>query len=81
MCTSHWENIPTAPPSFRQKIRSKVRAYGALLLNRKLSSCGTLSPPSLGCIRSWKAMSAKPYEYGCVRLWIPKDGLPINGLI
>lgn len=32
-------------PSFRQKIRAKVIAYG-LRWSRKLSSCGTQSPPS-----------------------------------
>ena len=46
-CTAHWENIPTAPPrqNHRPEIRAKARAFGAQLLNRKLSSCGTLSPP------------------------------------
>lgn len=37
-------NSKLAPPSFRQKIRAKVIAYG-LLWSRKSWSCGTQSPP------------------------------------
>lgn len=40
-CTTRWENVPTAPPAtLCQARRLKKR------LNRKLASCGTLSPPT-----------------------------------
>ena len=74
-----WENLPTAPPSFRQKIRSRVRAFGSLLLDRKLSSCGTNSPPLLGCKSLWKATREKLFEFGCGKSWMTVAGRHING--
>jgi len=75
-CTARWENIPTAPPrqNHRPAIRAKARAFGALLLNRKLSSCGTLSPPQFagkiyhGNARGAKHSSLDATGYGIKRL-------------
>jgi hypothetical protein len=75
-CTARWENIPTAPPrqNHRPEIRAKARAFGAQLLNRKLSSCGTLSPPQFagkiyyGNARGAKHSSLDARSYGIKRL-------------
>ena len=37
----NWENLETGPPVARPQSRNSKKR-----LNRKLSSCGTLSPPS-----------------------------------
>ena len=72
-CTGRWENIPHAPPSiFRPKIRASQRAF-SLRLHRKLSSCGTLSPPiiagqSNGIRRSAGHQGMDAPSYGQKRL-------------
>lgn len=53
-CSARWENIPTAPPTqiYRPAIRAKSRAFGSRL-HRKISSCGTLSPPRFDGVLKW----------------------------